>query len=35
MRNGMFQFRDRMVVRVSCASHEMVVSVGVRTFTLR
>lgn len=31
----MFQFRDGMAVRVSCASHEMVVSVGVRTFALR
>ena len=25
MRNGMFQFRDRMVVRVGCVCHEMVV----------
>ena len=30
MRNGMFQFRDRMVVRVGCVRHEMVVAVGVR-----
>ena len=30
MRNGMFQFRDRMVVRMGCVRHEMVVAVGVR-----
>ena len=30
MRSGMFQFRDRMVVRMGYIRHEMVVAVGVR-----
>ena len=30
MRNGMFQFRDRMAVRMGSVRHEMVVAVGVR-----
>ena len=30
MHNCMLQFRDRMVVRMGCVRHEMVVAVGVR-----